>query len=68
MLNGLNVTRFDDSAKRIREFRIAIMDEIPANTEKSPFVHRAITSDLIYPMIVRMRCDQRFLRDGFLDG
>ena len=43
------MTRFDDRAKRIREFRIAVMNEVPASFKKAPFIHGDIPSNLHHP-------------------
>ena len=48
------MARFDDRAKRICEFRIAVMDKIPAAFEETPFVHRDIPRDLLYPGFIGM--------------
>ncbi len=51
------MARFDDRAKRICEFRIAVMDEVPAAFEKTPFVHDDIPRDLLHPGFIGMRRD-----------
>ena len=51
------MSRFDDRAKRIREFRIAVVDEISAIIEETPFIHGDIPRDLFHPLLIRMRCD-----------
>ena len=33
------MTRFDNRAKRIRELRIAVMDEVPASLEEAPLIN-----------------------------
>jgi hypothetical protein len=33
------------------------MDEIPAITEKTPFVHGHVSGDLFHPSLIRMRGD-----------
>ncbi len=48
------MTRFDDRAKRIREFRIAVMDEVSAALEEAPFVHGDIPSDILHPGFIGM--------------
>ena len=53
-LDWLYMARFDDRAKRICEFRIAVMDEIPAAFEKTPFVHGDIARDLLHSGFIGM--------------
>ena len=60
-LEWLHMARFDDRAKRIREFRIAVIDEIPAIIEKTPFVHGHVSGHLFHPLLIRMRRDARNL-------
>ena len=60
-LQWLHLARFNDRAKGIREFRIAVMDEITAITEKTPFVHGHVSGDLFHPSFIRMRRDSRDL-------
>ena len=57
----LYLARFDDRAKGIREFRIAVMDEISAITEKPPFIHGCVSGDLFHPGFVGMWRDPRDL-------
>jgi hypothetical protein len=57
-------TRSDDSAERIREFRIAIMDEIKAIFENSPFVHRDIPGNLFHPGFIGMWRDPGALHEA----
>jgi len=51
------MTRCDDRAKRICEFRIAIMDEVPASVKKAPLIHGDIPGDLFHPGVIRMSRD-----------
>jgi len=51
------MTRFDDRAKRFREFRIAAMNEVSAALEGAPFVHGDIPGDLLHPGFIGMWCD-----------
>jgi len=53
-LEWLYITRFDDRAKRIREFRIAGMDEVSAAVEEAPFVHGDIPGDFLHPGFIGM--------------
>ena len=46
--------RFDDRAKRIREFCITVVDEISAIIEKTTFIHGDIPRDLHHPGFIGM--------------
>ena len=56
-LEWLYTTRLDDRTKRIREFRIAVMDEVSTVFEETPFIHGDIPSDLHHPGLIGMLCD-----------
>jgi hypothetical protein len=51
------MTRFDDRAKRIREFRIAVMDQVPASLKDAPLIHGDIPGDLFHPGFIGMLRD-----------
>jgi hypothetical protein len=48
------MTRFDDRSKRIREFPIAVMDEVSASLEEAPLVHGDISGHLLHPGFIGM--------------
>ncbi len=48
------MTRSDERAKGICEFRIAVMDEVSAALEDAPFVHGDIPGDLLHPGFIGM--------------
>ena len=48
------MTRFDDRPERIREFSIAVMDEISAAFEEAPLVHGDISGYLLHPSFIGM--------------
>ncbi len=63
----LYMTRFDDRAKRIREFCIAVMDEISTVFKETPFIHSDIPRDLFHPSLIRMRRDPGHLNATALE-
>jgi hypothetical protein len=48
------MTRFYNRTKRIREFCIAVMDEISAALEEAPLVHGDIPGYLLHPDFIGM--------------
>jgi len=53
-LERLYMTRSYDRTKRIREFRIAVMDEVSVALEEASFVHGDISYDLHHPGFIGM--------------
>ncbi len=66
-LEWLYMTRFDDRTKRIREFRIAVMNEVSTVFEETQFVHGDIPRDLLHPGFIGMCCDPGDLNAAALE-
>ena len=62
------MTGFDNRAKQIREFRIAVMDEVPASLKKAPLIHGDVPGDLFHPGFIGMGRDPGDLNAAGANG